>query len=154
LYNGRYIHEDLIQETYINFLEVNPKVLSISTDAAYLKHIGKKVMLSLFQKRKQKLFNSNGQTSNIFEASNFDADFSFLVSEEGSKKDDDENKEKLISKISDVVYSELQNENKQMQVFIISQTHKLTDISVEFGVSRVTLNNYKKKAITLIKSKV
>jgi len=71
-YNGRYLAEDLLHELYLKLSNSNPDQIERYHKANKLNCLGLLIIKDLFRHRTQKLFHIDGNTSNLFEAANFE----------------------------------------------------------------------------------
>ena len=73
-YNGRYIADDLLHETYLAFFKVRPEIIVRFNDVNKLQNIGGKIIISLFNKRNQGTKNKGKNTSPLHEIPTNDLD--------------------------------------------------------------------------------
>jgi len=151
-FKERYLWEDLLHETYLGFLKVKPNVILACQDTAYLKHIGKKVLFSILQKKGFCKKNSNGKDSPLFELAN-DIDFNFDIFE-NQQVEQLEDREMLIDKINGIVYEGLANNDFDTEVFVMSQIESVSSISKRIGVNYYSVSKAQKKAIESIKKQL
>jgi DNA-directed RNA polymerase specialized sigma24 family protein len=151
-YKDRYLWEDLLQEAYLGMLKVRPEVVKYSPDTAYLKHIGKKVISSILQKRNYHKKHVDGSDSVLFETSNNAKEFNFDIFEHNQecKKDTEE----LIDKINSIVYDGLLNKDFETEVFVMAQIESISSISRRTGVNYYSVSKANKTAIERIKKQL
>lgn len=166
-FKGRYLWEDLLQETYLCFFKVKPETIKKYSDTGQLLRIGSIIIRSLYQERKRAKKNSNGNTSPLFEIAG-------SYSEDNLIKDDSvlnyfeielheleikDSYDKAL-KVFDKALSEPVINNKQassflkVKTFLAVQDSNIHRISKETGINRKYITDVYNEAREFIKYEI
>lgn len=155
LFKGRYIYEDLVQETYLEMINrTNYK----SLDKYYLLFIGKKIMNTLYVRRLTLKKYKCGKDSPLSELNTSLQNQSIIdnlfINEVSESFDIDKYNKSVINKITGIIYEGLENDDYKTQVFIMSQIESINSISKRTGISRPNLTKARNQMINIIKEKI
>lgn len=174
-FNGRYLWEDLLQETYLGLLK--SQVLHKSTDNNYLLTVGTNVCGAIFQKRKTCKKHCDGKDSPLFETaevfcSTFDNQEQEIIKNQAAwAKGTHSNKKQLevstkhepevsetaaqhIEEIKALVFQGLEKQDHDIEVFVMSQIESINEMSKRTGISRYCLTKANNRAKDFIKKNI
>lgn len=162
-YRGRYLWEDLLQETYLNFLRVKPDVLQKYSDNGRLTTIGRIIIRSLYQDRKRAKKNKNGNTSPLFEINGYsddtrDCDTNYFEIEQ-AEIDFEECYNKAL-KLFERALSEPVSQGKEkssflkVKTFLAVQESNIYQISKQTGINRKYITDVYNEAREYIKKEI
>lgn len=143
-YRGRYLFEDLLNETYLKFIEVKEDTIFALYEIDKLHCIGLRIIRSLFQKKgRRSNTKENGNLSSVlFETPGIDYEYDFMASDnESDEQEIQEYFEKATSAIEKGLRSKSDGQKERsvylkVSTFLAVQQSNINQISKQTGISR------------------
>lgn len=162
-YKGGNKAEDLLHETYIDFLKVKPEVIYKFHALGRLHNIGLKLIRSLYQDRHRSKKNRQGSTSPLADTTtNYPVD-TVAVEFEDSDNDHEITHELFYNKSQQAIAKALSTQNEgtnhdsdymKVSIFLQSLESPILEISRKTKIPRYYLSNLKKEGQQLLKEAI
>jgi hypothetical protein len=149
LFKGRYLWEDLYQETYLALLNC-PAVTRHQTNS-YLLGVGTNVAKGIWQKRTSGKYHCDGKDSPLFETAGA---FNCPELIEYPKEYEIQKQNDHMNEIKALVFKGLEEKDFDMEVFVMGQIESINAMSHRTGISRYLLNKANEKAKDHIKKNI
>lgn len=162
-YKGRYLFEDLLNESYLELLKVKENVIFDFNDKDKLHCICLKIIRSLYQKRyhpAKNNYSGNGSTSSpLFETPSIEYKIEFLIEESKDEKEIQlyfEKATNLIEKALTCPVMECKEKTpyQLVQTFLAVQESNINRVSIDTGISRPFITETYKQAKEYLKKEI
>lgn len=150
-FNGRYLAEDMLHETYLKFFDQREDKIRNYNDLGKLRVLGVYFIRELFSCKSQTMKHKDGRTSPLHETSSNEFDFERyynddkdceMLDAEVCQEDKREEVDLIkLERIKEEIVVSIQNDDHDMNVFVMAQTQSINKISKETNINRRSIQH-------------